>query len=168
MTLPFDMRFSLQDGNGNVSFMRIHTADTWTLAQMALAMPLWATVIDAMTDAKVVGAELLVPANLAAATIKDDPEPQSDNEKGAMFVFKDALGLIYRARLPAIIDACLVPNSKLVDLTNAGIEILVDGFITGLKINDDYVGGRTKANGALTSLYSARQSFRRNLKGKRK
>ncbi len=167
MPLPIDIRVSLLDGNGNTSKQVAHIAAATTLANAFLYAQDLAEILDALSDAKVIGAEVLAPVDLSGQDIKTDPTVQSDIESGAKFVFRDAYGLLYTSRIPAIVASCLVPNSKLVDLQNAGVQAYVNGII-GVLGGDPGVNSLTKASTDIETLFSARQSFRRNLKGRRR
>ena len=77
------------DGNGNTSKQVAHIAAATTLANAFLYAQDLAEILDALSDAKVIGAEVLAPVDLSGQDIKTDPTVQSDIESGAKFVFRD-------------------------------------------------------------------------------
>lgn len=163
MALPYDVQFEVIDGNGNTVKTLVHIPNNTTPANAALFAAGMATQIDGLSLGRVEKASLVIPLDISTSTRKAAPEAQSDNESGALFVFRDADTRIFRMRIPAFDTDFVSPNSKDVDMT------LVTGF-TGVIV--DGGGGSvnpvSKANVDITAVSSGKQNFRKNLKGRRK
>jgi len=165
MALPIDLRVLLIDGQGNPSSMIIHLADTTTLANAVATAQALAPVIDALTMDKITGVDIVFHADLSSLTLKADAATDADNEDGAMFVFSDVDGRLYRSRIPAIDHTFVVASSKDIDVSATEVTDFTGGIVSGFGGGPDPV---SKANIDITSLRSAKQSFTKNRKGRRK
>jgi hypothetical protein len=165
MAMPVDLRVLLLDGNGNPSSMIIHLDDGVTLADATASGQAAAPVIDALTLDKITGVDIVYHVDLSALTLKADAGTDSDNEDGAMFVFSDADGRLYRSRIPAFDHTFVSPSSKDVDTTATEVTDYTGGIIGGFGGGPEPV---SKANVDITTLRSAKQSFAKNRKGRRK
>jgi len=165
VALPVDLRVLLIDGQGNPSSMIIHLEDTVTLANAVATAQSAAPVIDALTQDKITGVDIVFHADLSALTLKADAATDADNEDGAMFVFSDVDGRLYRSRIPAIDHTFVVASSKDIDMTATEVTDFTGGITGGFGGGPEPV---SKANVDITSLRSAKQSFTKNRKGRRK
>lgn len=165
MALPVDLLVSFLDGNGNSSRTIVHLASTVTLAEAVATGQAIAPVLDALSEAKVTGVDIVYHADLSALTLKADPVADSDNEDGALFIFTDADGRIYRTRVPAIDHTYVLPNSKDLDTTASQVTDWTGGITGGFGGGPDPV---TKAGTDITTIKSQKQSFSKNLKGRRR
>lgn len=164
MALPYDVVVAIQDGNGAVAHTKVHLPETLAIADVQIFNEDLCTVIDAIIDGKVIGADLVVPLDLSGSTIKTDPGAQSDNEKGAMFTFRDADGRTFRMRLPAFSDTFVLANSKDVDQAASEVVAFMTDITTGVLTNAPV----SRAGVDITSVATAKQSFTKNRKGRRK
>jgi hypothetical protein len=165
MALPLDIEFFIVDGNGNTVKTLCHAPTATTPANAALFASAMATSIDALIDGRVTGAALVLPLDISTSVRKEAAGAQSDNEKGALFTFKDTDGRIFKMRLPTFSDEFVSPNSKDVDTTDGAVTAYTDYIITG---GGGGVNPVSKATVDIVALSSAKQNFTKNRKGRRK
>src|SRR5262245_37822809 len=121
MALPVDLRLLLIDGNGNNSSMIIHLPSGTTLADAIATGQSVAPVVDVLTEDKITGVDAVFHVDLSALTLKSAAGSDADNEDGAMFIFSDEDGRVFRSRIPAIDHTFVLPSSKDIDLTSTEV-----------------------------------------------
>lgn len=165
MPLPVDLRILYVDGQGNNSAQIVHLADDVTLATAVATAQAIAPVLDTLSLDLITGVDVVFHADLSALTLKDAAATDADNEDGAMFVFKDADGRPYRTRIPAIDHTYVLPSSRDIDTANADVTDFTGGITGGFGGGPEPV---SKADVDITSFVSAKQSFTKNRKGRRR
>jgi len=165
MALPVDLRVLYIDGNGNNSAQIIHLPDDVTLATAVATAQSVAPVLDVLSLDKITGVDIVFHADLSALTLKDAAATDADNEDGAMFIFTDVDGRVYRTRIPAIDHTYVLPSSKDIDITASDVTDFTGGITGGFGGGPEPV---SKADVDIVALVSAKQSFTKNRKGRRR
>jgi len=165
MALPVDLRILYIDGNGNNSSQIIHLPDDVTLATAIATAQSVAPVLDVLTLDKITGVDIVFHADLSALTLKDAAGTDADNEDGAMFTFTDVDGRVYRTRIPAIDHTYVLPSSKDIDMSSSDVTDFTSGITGGFGGGPEPV---SKADVDIVALTSAKQSFTKNRKGRRR
>lgn len=165
MALPVDIRVLLADGENNPSSMIIHYTNTLTLTDAIAAGQAIAPVVDALTLDKITGVDVVYHVDLSGVTLKASASTDANNEDGAMFVFSDVDGRLYRTRIPAIDHTFVNPSSKDLDQTASQVTDFQSGITGGFGGGPDPV---SKANVDITTWKSSKQSYSKNRKGRRR
>jgi len=165
MAMPVDLRVLYVDGNGNNSSQVVHLADDVTLATAVATAQSIAPVLDKLSLDKITGVDVVFHADLSALTLKDAAGTDADNEDGAMFIFVDADGRPYRTRIPAIDHTYVVASSRDIDMASTDVTDFTAGITGGFGGGPEPV---SKADVDITTWISAKQSFTKNRKGRRR
>lgn len=162
MALPLKLQYSVKDAKGIVSRTLVHIPTATTLANATTYAGNIAAVIDAIILGQIVSVDICIGLDISGLGLKTSPDAASDVEEGALFVYKDALGLRYSQRLPTFDETFILPGTRQVDLANAGVQAYTDDIVTG----NGTVQATTQSGSDLTALSNAKEQFVKNRKGR--
>lgn len=134
MPVSFEILFSIEDGKGNLSTTSVNIPNTFTIAQIITFGGEMAKLIDPLITGRIVriGAAFLIDLPNTLATTAD---ANADVEEGARFQFRTAGGYYTSMRLATFDEAFILPNSDLVDQTEAAVAAFITAIHSGLDID---------------------------------
>jgi hypothetical protein len=164
---PITIVLTIQDSKGSENQMLINIVnqdtepDLTNLIAMATNHQLD---IDALTDGAIVRCGLVVDVPIHFS-LKDAAVSNSSNEAGATFIFFSDANYTTQFRIPAFVEAKILPGTPEVDLTDTAVQDLltniVDGYSTvieGATGLQDVVDSRGED---VTQLGTAKEVFQR-------
>ena len=162
MALPIKLQYTIRDEKGFISRTLVHIPSATTLANATAYAQDVAEVIDAVIGGKLESIDVCIGVSLPGG-IKITPDANTDIEEGALFVYEDADGRIFRQRLPTFLESLIETGTRQVDNSNAGVQAYTDMIVTG----NGTVQASTLAATDLVSLVSDKEQFVKNRKGRR-
>jgi hypothetical protein len=121
--------------------------------------------IDAQTTGQIVACGLIVDVPLDPS-LKIAPDPNSDSEEGATFVFKSDGGYLTTFRIPTFDQTKILPNSADVDLLDADVSEMIMNIIVGYDSDPlgggDYLDVQDSRGDDVFEFVSAKQSFQKS------
>lgn len=162
MPLPLKLQYSIRDAKGITSRTLVHIPTATTVANATTFAQAFAEVIDALIKGQVTSVDLCIGLDISGYDIKDTPDAASDVEEGAVFTYQDALGLLFRQRLPTFDETFVLAGTRQVDTANAGVQAYTDLITDG----NGTVAPTAQAGSDLTALITAKEQFVKNRKGR--
>lgn len=162
MPLPLKVQYSIRDAKGITSRTLVHIPSATSIANATAFAQDFGEVIDALILGKLMSVDICIGLDISGWDLKADPDAASDAEEGAAFSYTDALGLLFRQRLPTFSEAFILANTRQVDLANAGVQAYTDMVTAG----NGTVSPTAQAGGDLTALVTAKEQFVKNRKGR--
>lgn len=156
----FKCSYVFQDADGTRHSEIVHVPrGVLTLAQITGFMEAQALLIDAVTDAVIVGMEIGVGVTLPVA-LKDVATAGSECEKGGLFGFV-ANGTDYKhsVRIPAFKPGLFVANA--INQGGAGVQDFIDSMVNGLAAGGATSQPSNPFEADLTGFSYGRKSFRK-------
>lgn len=161
MALPIKIQYTIRDAKGFLSRTLVHIPSATTLTNgVTFAQDLGA-VVDAVIGGKLESIDLCIGVALPGG-IKTDPDADTDIEEGALFVYEDADGRVFRQRLPTFLESLILTGTRQVDNSNAGVQAYTDTIVSG----NGTVAPVTLAATDITALVSDKEQFVKNRKGR--
>lgn len=154
MAVAWDLQFTIRDAKAQISRMKIHVPSTSTIANISAYVSAIAADLDAITDGLLVSAEVNVKIALPGG-LKTAPVAGSDVESGALFSFRDTLGLTSRTRVPTFKQSMVSATSRAVDTANS----FVTNFVNKMVIGANSILPCSRVESDLTSLISAKEQY---------
>lgn len=160
MTVPHVfLTYSIQDAKGATSIAKINFPDSTDIAILKTFAASTATMINAIITGKIISAGIGLEVDLSSATIRSAPDPDSDVEEGARFIWNSAIGALPSFRLPTFDEAKMVSGTRLVDLTDTDVDAFHDRIIAGQTVGLINVSPSDDHGEDIESVQSARESF---------
>lgn len=162
MPLPIKLQYSIRDAKGISSRTLVHIPSATTIANATTFAQAFGEVIDALIKGLITSVDLCIGLDISAWDLKAAPDASSDVEEGAAFTYTDALGLLFRQRLPTFDETFVLAGTRQVDLANAGVQAYTDLITAG----NGTVSPTAQAGSDLTDLVTAKEQFVKNRKGR--
>lgn len=151
--------YSVQDAKNKVSTFQIKFPINSDIAVLQDFVITTATMVNNLIKGKIISAGIALIVDLAGATIRATPDPDSDVEEGAKFLWNAASGAITGFRLPTFDEAKLSAGSNAVDLTDADVDTFHDRIIEGRTIALTNVSPSDDRGSDIESIRSALEAF---------
>jgi hypothetical protein len=121
--------------------------------------------IDKLTGGQIVSCGLIVDVPLDP-TLKITPDPDSDIEHGALFIFKSDTGHLTKFRVPTFDKTKIMANSADVDILDVDVAEMISNIIAGYD-SDPFGGGAlldvTDSHGEdVFEFVSGKQSYQKS------
>lgn len=162
MAIATNIALTVRDGKGALSNPSVHILSSTILDDIVEYAQEFATVMDGIMTGEIIAISATVrvalPGGLGSAAAN------SDVEEGAMFLVDCVGGVKSRLRVPTFDEAKMIAGSKLVDMTDAEVILLVahleDGFTTTTPTDVDTLEYREADMELVTAGYDAFQKSR--------
>lgn len=162
MAIPLKLQYTIRDAKGLSSRTLVHLPSATSVANATTYAGALAAVIDAVIGGSLESIDLCIGIALPGG-IKSTPGADTDIEEGAVFVYKDVDGRIFRQRLPTFLESLIETGTRQVDNANAGVQAYTDMVVVG----NGTVAPVTLADTQITALFSDKEQFVKNRKGRR-
>lgn len=162
MALPIKVQYTIRDGKGLTSRTLVHLPSATTLANATTYAGAFASAMDDVIGGKIESIDICIGIALPGG-LKADPGADSDVEEGAVFVYEDAVGRIFRQRLPTFLESLIEAGTRQVDNSDVNVQAVTDLIVTG----NGTQGATTLADTDITALVGDKESFTKNHKGRR-
>jgi hypothetical protein len=154
MPVAYDLQFTFRDAKAQTSRMKIHVPSTSTIANLQSFVSAIAADLDAITDGLLVSAEVNIKIALPGG-LKASPVAGCDVEMGALFSYRDSLGLTTRTRVPTFKQSLVIPTSRAVDTANANVTNFNNKMISG----NSTILPCSRVENDITALISAKEQY---------
>jgi hypothetical protein len=161
MALPVKLQYTIRDGKGLTSRTLVHLPSATSLANATTYAQAFASALDDVIGGKIESVDICVGVALPGG-LKADPNADSDIEEGAVFVYEDSVGRVFRQRLPTFLETLILTGTRQVDNSNVDVQAVTDLIVTG----NGTQGATTLADTDITALVSDKESFVKNRKGR--
>lgn len=162
MALPVKLQYTIRDGKGLTSRTLVHLPSATTLANATTYAQAFASAMDDVIGGKIESIDICIGISLPGG-LKADPVATSDIEEGAVFVYEDADGRVYRQRLPTFLETLIETGTRQVDNSSVDVQAVTDLIVTG----NGTQGAVTLADTDITALVGDKEQFVKNRKGRR-
>lgn len=153
------LTYTIQDAKGKTSTMQMNFPTAVDIGQLASFAGDTATMINNVIKGKILDAGIGLVVDLSGATIRSAPDPNSDIEEGAKFMWEAATGAITGFRIPTFDEAKLVDGTKNVDLADTDVDTFVDRILAGKTTGLVNASPSDDRGSDIEVLRSAREQF---------
>ena len=140
----------------------MHIPSATSLANATTYAQAFASALDDVIGGKIESVDICIGIALPGG-LKADPAANTDIEEGAVFVYEDADGRVFRQRLPTFLESLILTGTRQVDNDSVDVQAVTDLIVTG----NGTVGAVTLADTDITALVGDKEQFVKNRKGRR-
>lgn len=152
------------DGKDQESTVTLYTTDGYTLPQLIGAVIVVAPLVKNIITGGIKSASLVIDVDLSGIVGISVPDPDSDTEEGALFIWSTDGGHDKRNRIPTFDEALLVSGTREVDLTDLTVIAFNNAMIAGVTSGGatvEFVDSREEELNLLQDAYESFQSSRK-------
>lgn len=153
------LTYTIQDAKGKTSVTKINFPSAVDLGQVASFAGDTATMINGIITGKILEAGLGLAIDLSGSTIRTAPDPDSDVEEGARFMWNAASGAETGFRLPTFDEAKMVSGTRNVDQSDTDVAAFVARILAGKTTGLVNASPSDDHGSDITTIKSARESF---------
>lgn len=160
------INLTVRDGKtpANESTVTLYTTDGYTLPQLVAAVIVIAPLVKNLITGGISSATLAVDVDLSGIVGIGAPDPDSDTEEGALFIWETDLAHDKRNRIPTFDEALLVSGTREVDTSDLNVIAFNNAIIAGVTAGGATITFVDSREEDIVSLQDAYESFQSSRK----
>lgn len=133
--LVFEIFYNFTDAEGESSKVSFFVDSATDITDVLAVIPLLGDLLDTITNGAITSAGVTLEIDVVAAGFQGIAAAISDVQEGLQMGFRSFNGFLKTLRIPTILEDIFVAGSKDADLTDAGVDALVDALISGIDVD---------------------------------
>lgn len=153
------LTYTVKDAKGKPSVVKINFPYAVDIGQVASFAVDTATMINNLITGRITDAAVGLSVDLSGATIRSAPDPDSDVEEGARFMWNAASGAVTGFRLPTFDEAKMLSGTRNVDTADSDVSTFTARILAGKTTGLVNASPSDDHGSDIATLASARESF---------